>query len=457
MGFSNCLLLPTAKHLFRLETSEKAKLQLRKCLDAGNLCKIEQLFVQGCPGGGCDSGCPQVAAALCPYRCGILRCLEAELLCHGGCCSTSLIYGTHRCVTELRAIHENNTEDRVADADKRQMLPYIDSGLPGSTRSTVTGDKQQSWKNSGARMRRMWIESWRALAGTTACTAFKQSTSGKQAPYGLSFSTLKVLLCWMQQETCLTAVVSDIPWTCNPKGHVPAVLHAETRCQFLGELAVEIHCKWNNLECSPNPTGAIGMQMARKAEEQSYWEAEVAEKEKDLIPNSLEKDVQKDFWTFQWVSGLKEEDGEVQEWCWKAERKQRDGKVPVSLEFIVSPPLCPIRASQSSRSRHKTDWQSKLAPGVSFLVEGPLSWLLPACCSILDFLNTNAHWAQGQMAAVPGWELISSAQTNVPVEWQVPSSASFVYLPVSTWINAVIPWALGTLHGTFQSMAVIVS
>lgn len=37
--------------------------------------------------------------------------------------------------------------------------------------------------------------------------------------------------------------------------------------------------------------------------EESYWEAEVAEKEKDLIPNSLEKDVQKDFWTFQWVSG----------------------------------------------------------------------------------------------------------------------------------------------------------
>lgn len=28
--------------------------------------------------------------------------------------------------------------------------------------------------------------------------------------------------------------------TCNPKGHVPAVLHAETRCQFLGELAVEV-------------------------------------------------------------------------------------------------------------------------------------------------------------------------------------------------------------------------
>lgn len=41
----------------------------------------------------------------------------------------------------------------------------------------------------------------------------------------------------------------------------------------------------------------------------------------------------------------------------------------------VSPPPCPIRASQSSRSRHKTDWQSKLAPGVSFLVEGPLSWV----------------------------------------------------------------------------------
>lgn len=60
-------------------------------------------------------------------------------------------------------------------------------GLPGST-PAVTEDKQQSWKNSGAVMRRMWIESWRALAGSTASTAFKQSTPGKQAPYEQLFS-----------------------------------------------------------------------------------------------------------------------------------------------------------------------------------------------------------------------------------------------------------------------------
>lgn len=28
----------------------------------------------------------------------------------------------------------------------------------------------------------------------------------------------------------------------------------------------QIHCKWNYLECSPNPTGAVGMQIAWKAE-----------------------------------------------------------------------------------------------------------------------------------------------------------------------------------------------
>lgn len=37
--------------------------------------------------------------------------------------------------------------------------------------------------------------------------------------------------------------------------------------------------------------------------EESYWEAEVAEKEKDLVSNSPEKDVQESLWILQWVSG----------------------------------------------------------------------------------------------------------------------------------------------------------